>query len=323
MSKRETYIDVFKGICILLVIFHHIYGTNTWMGKVILSFHMACFFFISGYQNWNPTIRKTIKKASRLLIYQFLIGVLNVIWYWGICEIILKEEITQRWLAYFTTWYIPTYIGMLFVVSFISLLSRTKWLENNRSIVIMLSCCLFIAVVVNRLSGISDWDILHFQKVPLATFFFCLGRLCINNWHAIEKILKVVWIKNTILAILVVAMLIFNEKNEAVLWYIYSMGNMFFTIMSSFLGCMIILIISYSIFESKELEWLGRNTLIIYCMQFTVWQAVKRLVTASSAFEIQTINAISFILTLLCVVMLTAFINRCSTLRISKVYGGR
>ena len=47
--KRLEYIDIMRGVAILLVVFEHCIGSlqdNT--AAIILSFHMPLFFFISG-----------------------------------------------------------------------------------------------------------------------------------------------------------------------------------------------------------------------------------------------------------------------------------
>lgn len=49
MNNRLDYIDVMRGIAILLVILEHcIAHLNNDLARVVLSFHMPLFFFISG-----------------------------------------------------------------------------------------------------------------------------------------------------------------------------------------------------------------------------------------------------------------------------------
>ena len=92
---------------------------------------------------------------------------------------------------------------------------------------------------------------------------------------------------------------------------------MFFTTVSSTLGCFIILIISHSINRSKTLEWFGRKTLPIYCMQFTVYQAILRIMSLFS-FDINTINCVTFILTLMCLGVLILVIGESWIFKIKK-----
>lgn len=49
MKKRNEQIDVARGIAILLVILgHSFYSIEDPLNKIILSFHMPLFFFLSG-----------------------------------------------------------------------------------------------------------------------------------------------------------------------------------------------------------------------------------------------------------------------------------
>lgn len=76
--KKEKWIDISKGIVILLVIFEHSLMQIDFIAKNILMFHMPFFFFISGLcfnsnmnneeeRKWR---RKNFKKY--LKIYAFL-----------------------------------------------------------------------------------------------------------------------------------------------------------------------------------------------------------------------------------------------------------
>ena len=53
MKIREHYIDVAKGIAMILVIIGHITILPTWLYAWINSFHMPLFFFLSGMV-YNP-----------------------------------------------------------------------------------------------------------------------------------------------------------------------------------------------------------------------------------------------------------------------------
>lgn len=49
MKKRNEQIDVARGIAILLVILgHSFYSIEAPLNKIILTFHMPLFFFLSG-----------------------------------------------------------------------------------------------------------------------------------------------------------------------------------------------------------------------------------------------------------------------------------
>lgn len=85
MTYRINYIDRLKGLAILLVVMGHVYGmaldlTETIVYRVIASFHMSLFMFLSGlvassgiiapYWNW----RKMGRKVRGLLLPMLIFG---------------------------------------------------------------------------------------------------------------------------------------------------------------------------------------------------------------------------------------------------------
>ena len=69
LKSRIAWVDVFKGIAIMCVVYGHI----GFVYNYVYQFHMAAFFFISGYltlltkENWVPFV---MKKAYALSAYR-------------------------------------------------------------------------------------------------------------------------------------------------------------------------------------------------------------------------------------------------------------
>ena len=76
MTARNEHIDVMKGFAILLVLLGHRFMSNTMDGAqhplaiIIYSFHMAFFFFISGYVN-EYTGQLVMKGPKRFMLDKF------------------------------------------------------------------------------------------------------------------------------------------------------------------------------------------------------------------------------------------------------------
>lgn len=89
MTKRLLYIDIAKGLCILLVVIGHYMPMNApeWyiaMREIIYYFHMPLFMFVSGfvYRKSNKPIpykQFILKKADRLLLPYFVVSVLIIL----------------------------------------------------------------------------------------------------------------------------------------------------------------------------------------------------------------------------------------------------
>ena len=75
-SKRNSDLDILKGIGIVLVILGHQYLP---IGHFIYSFHMPLFFLISGYLYYKKEIKESLVKDFRRLIIPYFIGCVFVV----------------------------------------------------------------------------------------------------------------------------------------------------------------------------------------------------------------------------------------------------
>lgn len=122
MKQRLDYIDVAKGLLILLVVCHHIpyeaqntffVSSTSWMFKVqplYVSFFMPAFFILTGYcshfsSNFLLFLRKNLKS---LILPAFIFYMLNEIYHWVLFE---QEIDVYRSLFIFAksggAWFVP------------------------------------------------------------------------------------------------------------------------------------------------------------------------------------------------------------------------
>ena len=126
VKKRIEYIDAIKGFAILLVVMGHVLpwsfrdldqalelGTPMLLWKIIYSFHMPLFIFISGWlfgmskmQTLKNYFGKILKKTQQLLIPYIVCGVLVYLWRGG---------------KLFTYWYLLTLFQLILIFGGVSL----------------------------------------------------------------------------------------------------------------------------------------------------------------------------------------------------------
>lgn len=141
--KREHFIDIMKGIGILLVILGHtsIY-LNKYITIYIYSFHIPLFFFVSGYlYNEKYEKIKTVdffKKVLKQLMYPyFTLSIINFVYF------ILKDGIKNVYkyllsLLYsnyiFDVNYVGAiwFLGCLFIIEFLFYCLK-KYFKKNGS----------------------------------------------------------------------------------------------------------------------------------------------------------------------------------------------
>lgn len=265
MGRRLEYIDIMRGIAILLVVFEHcIASLNEPLARFILSFHMPLFFFISGFcmkpiggGNWY------IKKAKAILIPQITLGVVSIISIL-LFDVLLKKSISiseVNYLHSFGGWFLITLFLMEMILGPI-----ITFVKNRIFIVIIaLSFCLLFCLVRNT-------DIQYIQQTLAAVIFGLLGFLF---RPLIEK-----YEKGTIrlkgfgwLALLIVIFL--SQYNEPVGMYINQYGNKILFLLTAIIGIFGVLDISTSVKNIAFLQWCGRESIIIYVIQFAVIRSVK------------------------------------------------
>lgn len=86
MKHRDEYIDILKGIGIILVIWGH---TSSFLFNEIYAFHMPLFFLLSGcFFSTHLPFKDFLKKKVNHLIIPFIIFfLLSCLYYWGILAV--------------------------------------------------------------------------------------------------------------------------------------------------------------------------------------------------------------------------------------------
>ncbi len=67
-AKRVEWIDVTKGLAIILVVLGHVSGISMYIRGTIFSFHMPLFFLVNGYLIKNYNVSETVSKSIKSLL---------------------------------------------------------------------------------------------------------------------------------------------------------------------------------------------------------------------------------------------------------------
>lgn len=171
MSKRIEYIDIARGIGILLVVLaHNDFGyVSAYAHKVIYSFHMPLFFFLSGYfLNVSIPFFDFIKKRFNSLLRPYLFTIFLI--YAGsisfgimgfptaIRRIVKSLYGSGQYIDWVQLWFLPhLFVVSLYAFLFYAILER--W--NNRHI-------RWIALVLTL--GVSSLFLQSFYPFTLSLF---------------------------------------------------------------------------------------------------------------------------------------------------------
>lgn len=272
MNERVKWVDVAKGIGIVLVIYGHV-GKDiftTW----IYTFHVPLFFFLSGYF-FNPDKKPReffLSKAKGLLLPYITLGIplflINLRFGFDPLEL-LKSYIIQQRAS--TLWFIAA-LFMQFVIAYVlyNTISQTllRW-----GVVLSLS---IVGIVLWRI-GINSlpWNI----DVSIITLpFFCFGHYLRTNTKFVEITHSIPSIKSIAFFMLI------NIVGTTIMCNIpyptidlcsshFSFEPLaYFTALT---GILAVCLISCK-YYSKFAAYIGRNSLV-----FFVWQQDIAIMTIS------------------------------------------
>lgn len=283
-TKRIEWCDIYKGIMIILVVVGHATGK---FNPYIYQFHMAAFFFISGYtsklrEDANTTfIKQVFKKAYKLILPYLTIELIGLLFFYafyktGVLNYISTTEypidgstsllqffrlgIRPDWLG--AMWFLPVLFMASIFVDFLAKICKRDGILLLVSI--LLSMC---SIEYSIIKGGLPWNI---HLAGIAQGFIAMGyifrKLRKESENCVINLVKCLTIALLWLAARQYCGLIqvmdwpSNTFNGLIDLVIPLMGILFTTYLSEFL--------SRGKYIKKLLMMLGKNSIGIMCFHF-------------------------------------------------------
>lgn len=261
MVKRINWLDISKGIGILLVIVGHM-NINSTFRYLIFSFHMPLFFFISGIlfnqEKYFNIKFLVIKRSKSLLIPYLLYSLLVVVTFF----LVLDSSFYAGLISILKGTGGPSpmwFVACLFLTEiFAFCLLKINKFHN----VILLLIFLFISGYI--LSVLKIEIIFNINVCFISLLFYLVGY---HYKHSFQSLYNREGKLSIILFLLIInigSVLIYKSlETHHVDMLDNHIGNPFLFITGSFSGIFLIIEISKLIKNSKLLTFFGRNTLHI------------------------------------------------------------
>ncbi len=194
-KKRYDYIDIARGIGILLVVWAHIMVTG-WTHQMIYSFHMPLFFFLSGmvFQKEKfPSFGDFLKRRAKRLLIPYVIYSFATWAIWALFRYIRHDEVESYIMPLLQTfiaqgsgafmvhnsalWFIPCLFLTEIMYFFISRLG------NIWGIMIVSLCLAGLSFLFGRLYGDCYWFLLPWNAdaALIALPFYAVGNVLIKK----------------------------------------------------------------------------------------------------------------------------------------------
>lgn len=186
-KKRVPYIDIAKGIAIISIILSHL--NNSQIIRVVFTFHVPIFYFITGYFiNNNLQIKEFVKKKARTLLVPYACTCLVIILLYILKSEILEGSVSRQgvitWIyaaiygagdSYSHPFYIKAIGAIWFLwAAFWGEIFLYRLLSVNKEMRIAIVVLLFIAGYYSRR---LFWFPLSIQAGCCATMFMYIGYL--------------------------------------------------------------------------------------------------------------------------------------------------
>lgn len=277
MSKRVAWIDIAKGIGIILVVLGHNVNTGSSLFNYIYFFHMPLFFFLSGYlfkSEKYPNVRKfVVDKFKKLLIPYLVFGIVSIMFFLiknSSSNCIKELVLSMRTRLPFNEpiWFLTS----LFLVELMYFILDTKIKNGSIKGLILLITSSIAYKSVN--SPCLPWTL---DTAAYYILFFYIGSL-MNRHDIINKVLSVynekrINKKLLICNISIITALVLNVISYIKAPMIYSfiipgfyIGNFIMSVIIAMSGIIMVIIVANVFCEERILIYLGKNTLFILCV---------------------------------------------------------
>lgn len=270
---RLDYIDKAKGIGIILVILGHTVcppSIKFWL----YSFHMPLFFFLSGYvfKIKTPNFLDFLKnKINTLIIPALILGCISII-YSIIESLILNHPYSincvQRFFGVFIQMrgfyefsFGPWFLICLFTTQIIMYFLK-KYVKSDKLILIIGIFSSILGYAYCNIIGIVlPWAL---DCSLIAILFFIVGYLINKNEDKFEKLFGFKYLFVYFFIHLGLVYIQLMTERIRVDMFSNQYDNYFYFIMTSFSGIFLIISLVRNIALNKELNYIGRNSLVYY-----------------------------------------------------------
>lgn len=281
-TERIPWLDVLKGIGIILVAVGHIYS-NKIVFDWIYSFHMPLFFITGGLVYREKTISEDIKRRVWNIVIPYLsLGFLILI-YWQLIERRFRNS------------------DMSFTDSFLGLLSGSYDNLDFNVHLWFLPCFFITAVLFNifvKAGGkklaymISALMSILYIVVPMPEMFWGVNRVfkyigfyAIGEFAARKispKILADNKIKTEIVSIIFIMtnfILSYFKMTEGVMWFV-----------TAILGVSGVAAAAILIHKNRILQYFGQISLVVLCIHGPVYRVVIKIISILSRMETDAVR---------------------------------
>lgn len=299
MTKRLNWIDVAKGILIILVIMGHTH-INYYSDFIINAFHMAAFFILSG-MTFKADYKITVffKKQIKGLLLPYIIFCIIILVYFSLRAYIFHDAFSimsglksivlpisgRDTTSVYGLWFFPC----LFFAKLTLYLCIKAWNYKKPLSILLASGIIILCLLINKMTD----TISVISLLPITTFYLLLGYL-IATKAAIPKLKK---LSNIYIYIVTCVFFLSLYANYYYTPYAYDYSSFSFGILPLYIihsvaGSFIIFFIAIKLKNIKVLQNIGKDSIYYYGLHYEVLPVLKEILSKLPFYGANAIIAV-------------------------------
>lgn len=268
-AERLSWLDVLKGIGIILVVIGHVYSNRT-VFNWLYSFHMPLFFLAAGWVYKEKSVLIDIKRRIQTIVVPYFSFGLLVLLYWQVIERRFRNSdmsFMDSLLGLFSgcydnldfnvhLWFLPCFFVTVALFNILVNLGGRKFAY----IAVVLMSLIYVALPMPEL----PWGI---NRVFKYIGFYAVGVFLTGR----ETKIVDRKIRTGVVAVVLLILnffLSYHNLATGIMWLV-----------TALIGVLALILISQLINQNRVLQYLGRISLIILCIHGPVYRIVVKIVS--------------------------------------------
>lgn len=312
---RIEWVDIAKGVAIILVIVGHSLEYSSGMRNVIYSFHMPLFFLLSGYTyrmaNDRATFIRHVKKGCKHLLLPclFVVLVFAIAWWWqgNVHDAATLWQVAKRmadalwWASAITVrshlginiaWFLVSLFWAKFLIDALHLLFPGKHTG---------ALYVFLGFAGIALGSRGKWLPQNMDVTFVAVLFLYLGMLWRRHHDLIEKYAEILFL--VAVAVWGSCLCLDQVLNMSGRQYPYLALSIVEAVFASFAVCRGCMTLAQNAYVRGVTLFIGVHTMLIFLVHCLDWMAVPLWQTSSywltCATRVGFVLAVAFLVHLL------------------------
>lgn len=279
-AERLSWLDILKGIGIILVAIGHIYSNRT-VFNWLYSFHMPLFFLAAGWVYKEKTILMDIKKRIQTIVVPYFSFGLLVLLYWQVIERRFRDSdmsFIDSLFGLFSGCYdnLDFNVHLWFLPCFFVTVVLFNIMVNlgGRKVAYIASALMSLVYVVLPMPELP-WGI---NRVFKYIGFYAVGVFLARR----ETRIVGRRIRAGVIAVVLLTLnflLVLYNLTTGVMWFV-----------TALIGVAAMILISQVINENRVMQYIGRISLTVLCIHGPVYRIVVKIVSIPLHMSTDTVR---------------------------------